>query len=165
MDVQSIISHLLHLENLRTYLLCLAVFAFLYWYFQKPTNVPPGPFEWPIIGSLPVLLKSAWHQEEPHGLMLRLSQRYGKVFSFGVGSGVRVVVLNDFKSIKEGFQKAELSDRILGSHIEKVTPGRGKIRICRIYFENFEIMWVVLDFCFCFDLHNNFDLIDDTSYG
>ena len=132
MDLQAILSNLLHLENLRTYLLCLAVFAFLYWYFQKPTNVPPGPFQWPLIGSLPILLRSAWRQEHPHDLMHRLSQRYGKVFSLGVGTGVRVVVLNDFKSIKEGFQKAELSDRVHSTVLESITPGKGKIFCLRI---------------------------------
>ena len=107
--------------NIKTAVLCLLIFLSLYFYFRGPKNIPPGPIGWPLIGSLPLFMRSSSHNEHVHDMMTRLSTKYGKVFSFGLGGNKPVVVLNDFKSIKEAFQKPELSYR------NKDTPQRRKV--------------------------------------
>ena len=120
--------------NIRTATLCFLIFLGLYFYFRRPKNIPPGPIGWPLIGSLPLFMQSNYYNEHVHDLMTRLSTKYGKIFSFGLGGNAPVVVLNDFKSIKEAFQKPELSYRNKDTQRRKVTNGQGNLNTCTKLF-------------------------------
>ena len=79
---------------------------------MEPRNLPPGPINWPVLGNVFDVLVSSYNKEQVHELMTRLAKTYGKIFSFGLGNGNRVILLSDIDLIKEAFQKPELSDRI-----------------------------------------------------
>ena len=125
---------LFSIGSIRTIMLCIVVFMVMFFYFRRPKTTPPGPYGWPLIGSLPMLMLSSFHKEHVHDLMYRLSQKYGNVFSLQFGGNSRVIVLNDLKSVKEAFQKPAITDRIPSQIIDRATKGRGKNIYKNIYF-------------------------------
>ncbi|TMS20806.1 Cytochrome P450 2J1 [Larimichthys crocea] len=63
---------------------------------RRPANFPPGPWSFPIVGSIFTL-----DHNRTHEIFTQLAGRYGDVFSLRLGQK-RIVVLNKFKVIKEG---------------------------------------------------------------
>lgn len=51
---------------------------------RKIGNLPPGPYQWPLIGSVPQIVMA--DAKFPHRALAKLSQKYGNVM--GLGSGV-----------------------------------------------------------------------------
>ncbi len=88
-------------------------FLLLAWWLRQPKtkNLPPGPWNWPLLGCLPnfALLKYRSGLPLPH-LFNSLAKKYGPVFSMDLG-GNKVVVLNTFKYVKEAFNHPNLCDR------------------------------------------------------
>ncbi|XP_038045220.1 cytochrome P450 2J5-like [Patiria miniata] len=93
--------------DLRTVLVAVTVFLVLSWWLRRPRNLPPGPWGWPLIGSLPTM---ALAPGEPHEVFLRMSKRYGPIFTLDI-LGQRLVLVHGYEAIREAFQHPSLSDR------------------------------------------------------
>ncbi|XP_072048699.1 cytochrome P450 2J4-like [Amphiura filiformis] len=97
--------------EIQTILLFAAVITIFIWNLQKPKNLPPGPWGWPLVGYLPNLVASLYRTGcDPHQLFVKMATQYGPVFSMRVGGKV-VVVLNKVHIIKQAFMNPRLSDR------------------------------------------------------
>ena len=103
-------STLWSLLDVRTVLLCLSVLLVLHWFFRRPKNLPPGPWGFPIIGSIPAILRDMRGGVLLHEIFMRYAAKYGPVFSLKILNKT-VVVLNDYASVKEAFQHPQLNDR------------------------------------------------------
>ena len=75
-----------------------------YQVFQQLNKLPPGPWGLPFLGYLPYLTGI------PHEQFYHLSKKYGSIFSTRLGSEL-VVVLADYKSIRNAFRKETSSGR------------------------------------------------------
>ena len=96
----------------RTFLLCAIVFLVISWWIRRqPRNLPPGPWTWPILGSLPNLAITAYRAGlPPLRFLTKLGETYGEVYSFYLGNQL-LVFANSSKSIREAFQNRYLTDR------------------------------------------------------
>ena len=54
----------------------------------------------------------------PAQVLNKIGEKYGKVFSMNI-AGQLVVVLNDYKSVKNGFHDSRLSDRPVSQIMEE----------------------------------------------
>ena len=81
-----------------------------YWWSRRK-NLPPGPWGVaPYIGYVPNIAYAIYKGEEIHQHLVKLSNKFGKVFSFTI-FGIPFVVLSDLKLIREAFQRVTLNDR------------------------------------------------------
>ncbi|XP_022095812.1 cytochrome P450 2J6-like [Acanthaster planci] len=96
--------------DVRTVLLCLAVLLVFRWFFGQPKNLPPGPWGFPLIGSIPAIARGMRRGVQPHDLFMRYAAKYGPMFHIRVFNKM-VVVFNDYASVKEAFQHPQLQDR------------------------------------------------------
>ncbi|XP_038058684.1 cytochrome P450 2J6-like [Patiria miniata] len=106
----SVLQNMLWYLDVRTVLLCVAVLLVLRWFLGRPKNLPPGPWGFPLIGSVPAIVREIRRGVEPHDLFMRYAAKYGPVFRLKVFNKT-VVVLNDYTSVKEAFQHPQLNDR------------------------------------------------------
>ncbi|XP_033743126.1 cytochrome P450 2J6-like [Pecten maximus] len=76
-------------------------------WLMKRRNLPPGPYGWPLFGSI-MLMKTG----TPTDVFRKLRQKYGDVFSIKLGT-LTVVVINGYENLKEAFVKRadDFSDR------------------------------------------------------
>ncbi|XP_013776427.1 cytochrome P450 2J6-like [Limulus polyphemus] len=82
-----------------TFFLASFIFLFLRWMVTRIRNFPPGPIGLPVVGYLPFL-----KGKQTYLHITDLGKKYGNVFSLRLGSRY-VVVLNDFKAVKEALSK------------------------------------------------------------
>ena len=119
------------LTDIRTIILCVVVFYLISRWTRKPKNLPPGPWSWPILGSLPNLGLSLYRSGlQPHQFLAELTKCYGKVYSFYVGSQL-VIILNSAESVREAFQNQNLTGR--PTLLTSRTPGHGLYRLYKIF--------------------------------
>lgn len=71
---------------------------------QEAKSLPPGPWGLPLLGSLPFL------RGDLHLYFRDLTHHYGSLFSTRLGSQL-IVVLSDYKIIRDAFRKEEFSGR------------------------------------------------------
>ncbi|XP_072021985.1 cytochrome P450 2C2-like, partial [Amphiura filiformis] len=84
---------------------------YFYFYHGGYEVLPPGPWGWPFLGYLPNLAISAYRSGQPLDQLLNLlAKKYGPVFSLNL-AGKSVIVLNNFKYVKEGLSNPSISDR------------------------------------------------------
>ena len=84
--------------NVQTFSVFLAVFLIAYKYVSNRNNaLPPGPLSFPVVGSLPYLMKG-----HPGKALLSMKAKYGDVFTIYMGSD-RNIVLASLDAIKEAF--------------------------------------------------------------
>ncbi len=100
----------LYLVDTRTVLVTAGILLILFWLFSKPRNLPPGPWGFPVIGSIPAIVLAVRRGVQPHQIFDEYAKKYGPVFRVRLFTKT-VVVLNDFPSIKAGFQNPSLNDR------------------------------------------------------
>ncbi|XP_072015045.1 cytochrome P450 2J4-like [Amphiura filiformis] len=109
--------------NLCSVLLCSALFLFMAWLFRRPSNMPPGPWSVPILGSLPYLVLAKYMSPmETHRMFEAIARKYGNIFSLNA-FGYHVVVLNTYEAIKEAFQNPLLNDRPSNTLGDDIEPG------------------------------------------
>ncbi|XP_026681073.1 cytochrome P450 18a1 [Diaphorina citri] len=94
------------LTNVRCLILFISVLVLykIMLYIKKVRSLPPGPWGLPIIGYLPFLKGDA------HISFKNLSAKYGSIFSTKLGDQL-IVVLSDYRHIREAFRKEEFSGR------------------------------------------------------
>ena len=80
--------------------LCLGLLL-VQWLFEQhlTRDMPPGPFQWPLVGCLPQV---ALHARDPHGYLLDLGRKHGGLFSLRMGS-YQGVYITDYGVLKEAF--------------------------------------------------------------
>ena len=141
MESMSQLQDALGFLDVRTVLLCLAVLLVLHWFFRRPKNLPPGPWGFPIIGSIPAILRDMRGGVLLHEIFMRYAAKYGPVFSLKILNKT-VVVLNDYASVKEAFQHPQLSDRPKLA-LNELFKSEGRCRIrklpARRFTQNFHI--------------------------
>ena len=96
--------------DVRAVLLCTLILLFLRWLLRQPKNLPPGPWGFPVIGSIPALVRELRRGSGLQVLFQMYAEKYGPVFRLTVLNKT-VVVLNDYSSVKEAFQHPQLNDR------------------------------------------------------
>ena len=82
--------------NIQSVLIFLILFLVLWHYYSLPSNLPPGPPNLPLVGSIPFLRLPL------HSRFTDWKKKYGDVVSMYLG-GQLVVVLNSYEVIKEAF--------------------------------------------------------------
>ncbi|XP_072025506.1 cytochrome P450 2J4-like [Amphiura filiformis] len=97
--------------NTQTVLICIAI-VFLSFGFKRHTNLPPGPWNLPLLGYLPVLAISLYRTGAglPEQLLAEMAKKYGKIFKFKIGTKL-IVVISECDSIKEAFKNHYINDR------------------------------------------------------
>jgi len=101
-----------------TYLILLHIFR----YVSGPSNLPPGPVGYPVVGVLPLMRRL------PHLTVQRWWQCYGDIVSMYMGSRL-VVILNSVDVMRECF--VNQSDVFAGrpwNYFRKLTKNKGKYR-------------------------------------
>ncbi|XP_072037477.1 cytochrome P450 2J4-like [Amphiura filiformis] len=107
--------------EIQSVLFCVVVFLFLSWWLRSPKDFPPGPWGWPLLGYLPNLV-IAYRTGQPLAQLLNLlAKKYGPVFSLNL-AGKSVIVLNNFKYVKEGLNNPSVSDR---PRVDEADDGEG----------------------------------------
>uniref|UniRef100_A0A2P2I2W4 Cytochrome P450 2L1-like n=1 Tax=Hirondellea gigas TaxID=1518452 RepID=A0A2P2I2W4_9CRUS len=81
--------------------LFLLLLLYLYVTDRKPSNMPPGPTEIPILGGMPVLDEKQAHP---------LREKYGDIVTVRTGA-IRTVILFDYKTSKEVMARADMAGR------------------------------------------------------
>ncbi|KAL7630914.1 UNVERIFIED_CONTAM: hypothetical protein RMT77_018800 [Armadillidium vulgare] len=72
--------------------------------FKKPSDYPPGPWGYPIIGRIPSGRKEFMKE------IIQLKEQHGDVFSWKMGSRF-LVFISDFKLVKELFSSQTFAER------------------------------------------------------
>ena len=100
---------------------------FTFWWYSnttKPENFPPGPPRYPLIGSLPFMLRKGNQRTEKsfmHGILHNI-ERYGKLVGFYMGSKPFVVVA-DYDTMKDLLKREEVSGRPPIAPLSEFRPG------------------------------------------
>ncbi|XP_072050206.1 cytochrome P450 2J4-like [Amphiura filiformis] len=125
--------------EIQTILLCVAAIAMFTWWLQKPKNLPPGPWGWPLVGYLPNLVVALYRTGlNPHQLFAKLATQYGPVFSMRIGGKV-VVVINKYHIVKQAFMNPHISDRPLNQTLENIGIKKRLKSTQRITFSSGEV--------------------------
>lgn len=90
--------------SILTVFLGVLVFVRLLQIVREARSLPPGPWGLPIVGSLPFL------KGDLHLHYRDLTKKYGSLFSTRLGSQL-IVVLSDYKIIRDAFRKEEFTGR------------------------------------------------------
>ena len=91
-------------------LLAVILLTILYSLSRKQ-NLPPGPWHLvPFLGYAPNIVYALYKGVPLYKYLVKLSQRYGSVYSF-TALGIPFVILNDITSIRKAFQDTKLNDR------------------------------------------------------
>ena len=98
----------------------------IYW-LQKPTNLPPGPLGIPVFGYLPFIALRMYRSGlEPHELLTQMGHEHGKIYSFDL-MGINIIVINDYKLLKEAMQNRSLNDRERNDFAKRVYGPGGRM--------------------------------------
>ncbi|XP_041790612.1 cytochrome P450 2J4-like [Chelmon rostratus] len=119
------LSNLLGLEWMDGKSILIFLFLFLlltdFWKNRVPTNFPPGPWSFPLIGDLPRINPTKVHLQ-----FKEFAEKYGNIFSLRVFGG-RIVVINSYKFVREALvQKGEnFVDRPVIPIVAEIFGNRG----------------------------------------
>ncbi|XP_038066319.1 cytochrome P450 2J6-like [Patiria miniata] len=96
--------------DVRTVLLGVFLLLVLRWLLGRPKNLPPGPWGFPLLGSVPAMVWCMLRGLEFHHQFEKYAAKYGPIFRIKIFNKT-VVVLNDYALVKEAFQHPQLSNR------------------------------------------------------
>lgn len=131
----------LNIVNTTTVLLFVTTFMIVYWITYRPSNLPPGPLRWPLIGNLPSLIG-----KDTLGILRSLRKQYGDVFGLFIGQEMSVV-LNGYDVIHDALVKH-------GSHfayrnVNTVFPSQLVLANGKVWKDNRAfVMQAFRDLCF-----------------
>ncbi|XP_019646726.1 PREDICTED: cytochrome P450 2C15-like [Branchiostoma belcheri] len=91
---------MLDLLDTHVSLVLLLLLLLTYYYSRRPRNLPPGPWSWPVVGSLPSL---AW-SKNLHLDFMEWQKKYGPVTYFRMGM-LDAVVLGGYDTIRQALVK------------------------------------------------------------
>ncbi|XP_072018492.1 cytochrome P450 2U1-like [Amphiura filiformis] len=111
------LSGLIDWFDVKSIVLLVLVFLMVAWWMQRPRNLPPGPWRFPIVGFFPQLMWYLYKGEELHMIVTRLGHKYGKIYSFDL-FGLVVVIINDFSIMQQGFNDPALSNKGYNNALE-----------------------------------------------
>ncbi|XP_072030800.1 cytochrome P450 2J4-like [Amphiura filiformis] len=99
--------------DLGTILVCSALFATIVWYVRRPSNLPPGPFAWPWLGSIPGIAVEYFRSGSPtpHQFLALLGKKYDELYSLKLGPQLLVVVINDLETIQKAGHNQDTAAR------------------------------------------------------
>jgi hypothetical protein len=80
----------------------LVVLLLVLWLKNRPKNLPPGPFQWPVIGSLPDLVLN--NASDPLEYFRHNNKKYNGLFTLKLGEKT-VVCIGDLEIMKEALTK------------------------------------------------------------
>ncbi|KAI8504432.1 hypothetical protein Bbelb_175500 [Branchiostoma belcheri] len=105
-----------------TFLVAACVCLLTYLYLQRPKNLPPGPWGWPLLGNIPTLAKCAFVP----ATFTEWSKQYGDVISVRIGLDVNIVV-SGYKTIRNALVKRadEFSSRRIYHKVADLRGGEG----------------------------------------
>ena len=83
-------------------LVFIVVFLSSLWVLSRPKNTPPGPLTLPLVGSYFFL--NGMRKKKTHIACLEASKRYGRIFSYRIGSQL-IVVLHGYEAIYKALVK------------------------------------------------------------
>ncbi len=111
----------------RLFITVFLVVLLLYFFTQRKYNLPPGPTQIPLIGSLPSIALNLYRTGyEPEQLFAKLSKEYGEdVISLKIGNKV-IVILNGCKVIKAAYQNPDMNDRPTSKLFEETEFDEGE---------------------------------------
>ena len=96
------------------------VFIILYWWIRTPSNLPPGPTSWPLIGSFPTLAWKAFTSGLGfHELLSTFSKTYGKIFTLNL-FGNYLIVISEYQLLKQALNNPKINDRNANSLATKI---------------------------------------------
>ncbi len=110
--MSAILDYIASYLDLSTILICTVVFATIIWFVRRPSNLPPGPFAWPWLGSLPGIVIDYYRagRPNPHRFLASLGNAYGNLYSLKIGS-LQVVVANNLDTVQEVGQNPDATGR------------------------------------------------------
>ena len=115
------------LSTTGTILVFVITFLIAIYQLQKPSNLPPGPRGIPIFGYFPFIALRIYRSGlEPHELLTQMGHEHGKIYSFDL-MGINIIVINDYKLLKEALQNPNLNDRESNEFANRVFGPGGKI--------------------------------------
>ncbi|ELT98148.1 hypothetical protein CAPTEDRAFT_120179, partial [Capitella teleta] len=90
--------------DLQTVLVGVVIMLLVLWLrdMRHGLNMPPGPLQWPILGSLPSL--ALFGSKDPLAYLKTLGDKYGGIFSVKLGDHFAVFI-SDYNIIKEALMK------------------------------------------------------------
>ncbi|XP_072033786.1 cytochrome P450 2J4-like [Amphiura filiformis] len=101
-------------------LLFAVVFLFLFWWTHTPRNLPPGPINWPLVGSFPTL---AWQSYMSglglHKILTYFGNKYGKICTLNT-FGSYMIVISDHQLLKEALNNPKINNRYFSNLATKV---------------------------------------------
>ncbi len=107
--------------NLRVVLVTILSFIITYSLIVKLRrhgNIPPGPWCFPVLGYLPnIAFQSRFNGLPLPAVFLRLSRKYGSVFSLYLGDHL-CIVLNSQEAVTEAFMNPKINDRPTAAHYQ-----------------------------------------------
>ncbi|XP_072033283.1 cytochrome P450 2J4-like [Amphiura filiformis] len=104
----------------RSLLLFAVVFLLLFWWTHTPRNLPPGPINWPFVGSFPTF---AWQSYTSgfglHKILTYFGNKYGKICTLNT-FGSYMIVISDHQLLKEALNNPKINDRYVTNLTVKV---------------------------------------------
>ena len=116
--------------NVRTALICIIVFFIISWVAQRRLhrikNLPPGPWNWPMIGCAPQFLFKGLSL---HDYFTFISERYGSVCLLPGPFGTNVVVVSGYEAVSETLTSSKFMGRppFKSSFDDPLLSGQGKL--------------------------------------
>ncbi|XP_072016410.1 cytochrome P450 2G1-like [Amphiura filiformis] len=93
------------------FLMFVIIVTAVFFFQSKKSNLPPGPWTLiPYIGFAHNIAYSIYKGEPFYKFLVKLGNKHGQVYSF-TALGIPIVVLNEYKAIREAFQDTKLNDR------------------------------------------------------
>ena len=118
--------------NIRTLLLGSILFLLFSWivrnYRLQGKSLPPGPRNLPVLGCMPLVLRSFFQGRSMFDVLQTLHQQYGPVCYIPL-PGVKVVVISGYKAVYDIITTEDFNQRppIMQTNFHEVLKGKGEL--------------------------------------
>ena len=119
------------LVSIRTLLIFLLFSWIVRTYRLQSKGLPPGPRNLPILGCLPLLLRSFFQGHSLFDVLQTLHQQYGPVCYIPLPLGTGAVVISGCKAVHDAITSEDLNQRppTLKGNFHEVLKGNGELFI------------------------------------